>query len=162
MLLLLLLWRLLLVVVVRLSRGRGLAIALAVSRVLIVVAIVILVVVALIVALAVVLAIALLGETTSNTVTQWHLHFCDFTRQDRDDEPGCILLCCKEPADCSFLLTAGYGCIHCVSQNLRRDSYCPSDSGCNLHDCSLRMKEIFFQNKTVILFSSSVFCLNTG
>lgn len=62
LLLLLLLWRLLLVVVVRLSRGRGLAVALAVSRVLIVVAVVVLVVVALIVALAVVLAVALLGE----------------------------------------------------------------------------------------------------
>lgn len=51
-------------VVVRLSRGRGLAIALAVSRVLIVVAIVVLVVVvALIVSsLAVVLAVALWGE----------------------------------------------------------------------------------------------------
>lgn len=62
-LLLLLLGRLLLVVVVRLSRGRGLAIALAVSRVLIVVAIVVLVVVvALIVSMAVVLAVALWGE----------------------------------------------------------------------------------------------------
>lgn len=65
MLLLLLLWGLLLVVVVRLSRGRGLAIALAVSRVLIVVAIVVLVVVALIVSLAVVLAVALQGEKES-------------------------------------------------------------------------------------------------
>lgn len=49
-------------VVVRLSRGRGLAITLAVSRVLIVVAVVVLVVVALIVSLAVILAIALWGE----------------------------------------------------------------------------------------------------
>lgn len=50
-------------VVVRLSRGRGLAIALAVSGVLTVVAIVVLVVVvALIVSLAVVLAVALWGE----------------------------------------------------------------------------------------------------
>lgn len=50
-------------VVVRLSRGGGLAIALAVSRVLIVVAIVVLVVVvALIVSMAVVLAVALWGE----------------------------------------------------------------------------------------------------
>lgn len=62
MLLLLLLGRLLLVVVVRLSRGRGLTIALAVSRVLIVAAIVVLVVVSLIVSLAVVLAVALQGE----------------------------------------------------------------------------------------------------
>lgn len=76
-------------------------------------------------------------------VTQQQSHFCNFIQQDQDEEPGCILLCCKEPADCSFLLTAGYGYIRCASQNLHRDSYCPSGSGCNLHGCSLRVKEFF-------------------
>lgn len=176
--LLLLLRGLLLVVVVCLSGGRCLAVALAVSWVLVVVAIVILVVAALVVSLIVALVVALeeKQEVWENILMSLDM-FVLILDTRSGQVPGCILPCCRGLVDCSPLLTAGCGCIRCVNQSHHHDSCCPSGSGYSCHDCSLPTKKVkpqspqpsvcrktgnYYKNKWVMLAASVTSSVSTA